>query len=182
MLKECEKIRESLRCNLMSVNEFGKLLEMKFFVYNGCRDKLGRPIMFFLTRNMNLQGVDHDHLKRFFCYQSDIAFASTPPSVDQMIMLVDVHGFGYKNWYVSHFKQAMQFLQIVNAERQYCTCIFRQNLVLKAISSMIKKLLDEGTLAKFRLMGSDYQEQLLTLIDGDNLPVEYGGRFEGLQG
>lgn len=69
----------------------------------------------------------------------------------------------------------MAFLQTINAERQYCTVILRQNLVMKAITGVLNKVIDEGTKAKFRMMGSDYKSQLQTFIHPHNLPIEYGG-------
>lgn len=90
-------------------------------------------------------------------------------------MVADMYEFGFNNMYKAHFQGTMEFLQTINAERQYCTCIIRQNMVLKAITGMVKKVIDEGTKAKFRLMGSDYKEEMLKFIDPDNLPIEYGG-------
>ena len=46
---------------------------------------------------------------------------------------------------------------------------------MKAITGVMNKVIDDGTKAKFRMMGSNYKQQLLTFIDKDNLPKEYGG-------
>lgn len=124
---------------------------------------------------MHLDDISVDHLKRFFCFQLDQICTEMPAHIDQLVMVADMYDFGLNNMYKAHFKGTMDFLQAINAERQYCTCVIRQNMVLKAITGIVKKVIDEGTKAKFRLMGGDYKDKMLKFIDADNLPVEYGG-------
>ena len=66
----------------MSKNEFKELFDLNVLFFNGTHDQVGRPLLILLTRNMNLQNVDVDHLKRFFCYQCDQICASMPEHVD----------------------------------------------------------------------------------------------------
>ena len=47
--------------------------------------------------------------------------------------------------------------------------------------SIVSAWIDPVTRAKFIILGSDYQEKLLELIDADQLPVEYGGTCDGSQ-
>ena len=106
-------------------HEFADLFELNVIVFKGYHDMVGRPIMHILSRNMKLKNVTPDHLKRYFCFMTDQVCSQMPPHVDQMVMMMDVHEFGYNNWFTDHFKQTMAFLQTINAERQYCTCIIR---------------------------------------------------------
>lgn len=101
----------------MQRHEFADLFELNVLVYKGYHDKAGRPILHILVRNMRLDKIAPDHLKRFFCYQTDLICAQMPPHVDQLVMMADLHGSGFNNWYLTHFKQTMEFLQTVNAER-----------------------------------------------------------------
>ena len=41
--------------------------------------------------------------------------------------------------------------------------------------AIIRPWLDPVTRDKFRVLGSNYQSELLEVIDAENLPVEYGG-------
>ena len=49
-------------------------------------------------------------------------------------------------------------------------------MVLKAIGGVVKAVFDEGTKAKFRIMGGNFKQELAKFIDENNLPKEYGGR------
>ena len=42
--------------------------------------------------------------------------------------------------------------------------------------SVVKGYLDENTVAKISVLGSNYEKQLFEVIDPANLPVEYGGK------
>lgn len=91
-------------------HEFTDLFQMNILVFKGYHDKVGRPILHILARNMRLKNISIDQLKRFFCFQTDYICSRMPPHVDQMVMMMDVHDFGYTNWFAAHFKQTMQFL------------------------------------------------------------------------
>ena len=98
-------------------HEFTDLFEMNVIIFKGYHDMVGRPIMHILSRNMKLKNVTPDHLKRFFCFMTDQVCSQMPPHLDQLVMMMDVHEFGYSNWFMAHFKQTMAFLQTINAER-----------------------------------------------------------------
>lgn len=46
--------------------------------------------------------------------------------------------------------------------------------LVTVLYKMVSPWVDPRTLQKVRIMGSDYQEELLKLIDPDQLPEEYG--------
>lgn len=47
--------------------------------------------------------------------------------------------------------------------------------VFTPLWAMVRPWLDPVTAAKFHVLGSKFQKQLLEVIDADQLPVEYGG-------
>lgn len=47
--------------------------------------------------------------------------------------------------------------------------------IFTAMFCVIKAFLDENTINKVNILGSNYSEALLKEIDAENLPVEYGG-------
>lgn len=56
---------------------------MKCFVYRkDSRDNIGRPLMFFILKNLKLRNIEMDHLLRFVCYSMDMAGANMPTNVD----------------------------------------------------------------------------------------------------
>ena len=46
---------------------------------------------------------------------------------------------------------------------------------------IVTTFLDPGTLAKINILGSDYQEELLNLIEKDQIPREYGGTGKSIK-
>jgi hypothetical protein len=60
---EAEEMRKSLNCINLNQNDFKELIAMKCFVYrNDCHDNIGRPLMFFVLKNLKLKDVSIDHL------------------------------------------------------------------------------------------------------------------------
>lgn len=58
---------------------------------------------------------------------------------------------------------------------------FPSHLPRQMFWSIVSAWIDPVTRAKFIILGSDYQEKLLELIDADQLPAEYGGTCDGSQ-
>lgn len=53
-------------------------------------------------------------------------------------------------------------------------------MIIRSVQSIVIKFLDDGAKQKVRLLGKNYQSELLKLINADNLPQEFGGRLESL--
>lgn len=64
----------------------------------------------------------------------------------------------------SYYPETMGKFYIVNAPFMFST-----------VWNFIKPWLDEVTVAKISILGSDYKPKLLEQIPAENLPVEYGG-------
>lgn len=109
-IKKAEEERILFNCNLMYRHEFSDLEAKKFFVFRGHHDKVGRPILHILLRNLNLEGVEISQLKRFFCFILDDICSKMDSHVDSLIMIVDCKGFGRSNFWLNHFRAVMGFL------------------------------------------------------------------------
>jgi hypothetical protein len=68
-----------------------------------------------------------------------------------------------------HFPERLGPLYIINAPRMFTF-----------VWGGIKPALDERTRNKLKLIGTNYEEELLGIIDSDQLPPEYGGTGEPL--
>jgi hypothetical protein len=55
----------------MNEIEFTFMQKLNIVVYKGYVDKVGRPIVHLLLRNLILKGVSYNDLKRFFCFTLD---------------------------------------------------------------------------------------------------------------
>jgi len=70
-LKACDLLRSSLNCFKMNDIEFTYIQNLNILVYWGYTDKVGRPIVHLLLRNLILKGISPNDLKRYFCYTLD---------------------------------------------------------------------------------------------------------------
>ena len=108
-LREAEEIRSSL--GPLNSDDFSELISMGFFKFRpDCHDKVGRPILFVIAKNLKLKKVSYDLMSRYFVYTLDAICASMAESVDKFIMIVDFNGFGYGNCWVNHAKALIPFL------------------------------------------------------------------------
>ncbi|KAI0785250.1 CRAL-TRIO domain-containing protein, partial [Abortiporus biennis] len=98
--------------------------------------------------------------------------------VDGTFVIVDLKGFSLSQFWQmknlarmsfqisqDYFPETMAQLAIVNAPTSFTT-----------IWSFIKPWLAKETQAKVDILGSDYQEVLLDLVDAENLPASLGGK------
>lgn len=53
-----------------------------------------------------------------------------------------------------------------------------QRRYFTAIYAMVTPFMDPVTRSKFRILGSDYFEELSAAIDESNIPTDYGGKME----
>ncbi|KAF8555231.1 CRAL/TRIO domain-containing protein [Imleria badia] len=97
--------------------------------------------------------------------------------IDQSIVIVDLQGFGLSQfWQVKslvqmsfqisqdYFPETMGQLAIINAPPSFTF-----------IWSVIKPWLAKETVEKVDILGKDYKEVLLQIVDADNLPASLGG-------
>jgi len=97
------------------------------------------------------------------------------------VVVMDLEGLGWKHIYpsaLSLFKSILQLDQDNYPETLKCYYAINSPTIVHAIYRMIKPCLDKRTLDKVNILGSDYQQELLEIIDADCLPKEYGGTCE----
>ena len=106
---------------------------MNCIFYDGQKDTQGRPVVFVILRNFILKGVSEEQFRRFICFLSDKFVRDMPVTVDTFILVVDAHGFGYKNMFKNHVKSMLHFLQAIQRGRQYCSCVIRGNMIIRTV-------------------------------------------------
>ena len=82
-------------------------------------------------------------------------------------------------------KECYNFVQIAS---QICQDYYPETLgsfivinvsfILRAAWAIVKNFLNENTVAKIQILGSDYKEVLLSQIHEDNLPSFFGGKCQ----
>lgn len=148
-------------------DDFHMLSQRNCLIYNGSRDRKGRPILYIVTRNICLKDVSIEQMSRYVCHVMDAVCADMPPHMDNLLLIVDCEQFGQKNWSKAHFKSLIQLFSVVYPERIYATCIVRQKVAVKAIQKIANKLVDESSRRKWHFMGADYQSELQALVARD---------------
>ncbi|KAJ3305024.1 cytosolic factor, phosphatidylinositol/phosphatidylcholine transfer protein [Kappamyces sp. JEL0829] len=95
----------------------------------------------------------------------------------QLFNIVDIKGVA-----LSGFPQVQSIVtSIAKTDTEYypetlgCMCIINAPMLFTAIWAIIKRFLDQKTISKIHILGANYQDKLLDLIDASNLPLEYGG-------
>ncbi|THV05311.1 CRAL/TRIO domain-containing protein [Dendrothele bispora CBS 962.96] len=153
-------------------------------------DKQGRPLNFEF-----LGGLDVNRLYKECTperhWQSIIVTAESLPReiipsaarhhdkpVTSVFVIIDLKGFG-----ISQFWQMKNLVQrSFQVSQDYYPETMGQLAILNAPSSFtfiwsaVKPWLDKETVKKIDVLGSDYQERLLELIDAENLPSILGGK------
>ncbi|TDL22200.1 CRAL/TRIO domain-containing protein [Rickenella mellea] len=98
--------------------------------------------------------------------------------VDDVFVIVDLKGFGLKQfWQIKYvvrdcfqisqdyFPETMGKLAVINAPSSFAV-----------IWKFVRPWLAQETQDKVEILGSDYQDVLLSLVDAENLPASLGGK------
>ena len=106
------------------------------------------------------------------CYET-----STPDNhVETFTTIMDLEGLS-----LSHFNSAGVIKLFSDCdklnypERMGCLCVINAPSVFPMIWKVVKGWLDPVTANKIYILGDDYKETLLSIIDAEHLPQEYGG-------
>ncbi|KAG0625306.1 hypothetical protein M758_2G044000 [Ceratodon purpureus] len=141
------------------------------------RDKQGRPICVILARNHTANKEDFDEFRRFIVYSMDKILTAASDSTDGKInCIIDLEGLGFKNldskafiagfdMYQSHYPERIEKFYMVNAP-----------LIFNGLWKVVRSFINETTSKKIVFVDKKKaQETLLSVIDADQLPKEYGG-------
>ncbi|KAF8195579.1 CRAL-TRIO domain-containing protein [Pholiota molesta] len=99
-------------------------------------------------------------------------------SIGTAFVIVDLKGFGLGAfWYMkSLVRNAFQVSQDYYPETMGQLAIINAPATFTMIWSVVKPWLSKETVAKIDILGSDYQDVLLELVDAENLPTSLGGK------
>ena len=97
-------MRMTFNCKRMNDQYFMELYKMNFLINRGHKDMNGHPILYLVAKNMHLKKISEEFFNRFICYIIDGMCANMEPHIDNLVLIIDCHKFGYKNWSKSHFK------------------------------------------------------------------------------
>jgi len=155
-------------------------------------DKLGRPVYYELTGKIRVpdvlnKGVSADDMVVRHIRQQELTILRMQESekkcnrqIEKQIIVLDLEGL---SMYPDPTAMGI-FKRILAIDRKYYPERLSQFFLINCpwfftgIWSMISPWLDPVTVKKFRVLSADYQSELKSIIDEDNLPVNFGGKAE----
>ena len=166
-------------------------------------DKKGRPCYFEKTgviscrfRDvMNREGMCPDRLVERHVQQQEMMIrridyanrnrdvASFPEEISKQVVVFDLKNLSFALDFeaIDVFKRTIQIDQDYYPERLQHFFMLNTPIFFSAIWAIIKPFLDEVTVNKFKILGSDYEQTLFQFIDPSNVPEELGGSDEDFQ-
>ena len=199
MILDCEKWRKDFHVveltKSFSYEEEDAMHELYPRFYHKT-DKKGRPIYIERFFNMDVKKIykltDQDRLikrhvrdyEKLCNYRFPACEAAHGDRVEQTCSILDL-----KDVPLSQFNEVRKFLQSVSAiasdyypETLGKMFIINAPMLFTAIWAIVKTMLDEQTVAKISVLGSNYQKELLEHIELQNLPKILGGNCQCANG
>jgi CRAL/TRIO domain/CRAL/TRIO, N-terminal domain len=135
------------------------------------------PTMFSFTTQERFLTNHIRNFEKFIRYRMAACSAKTGKFIEQGTSILDLKGVP-----LSQFNQVRKVIQSISAissnyypEHMGKLVIINSPTLFTAIWVVIKGMLDDATVAKISILGSNYQKELLALVDKENLPATLGG-------
>jgi hypothetical protein len=178
MLEDFIKWREtSGHLQLTLTPEISNFLKYQLFYLLPKPDKFGRSIMILNPRNWNPNANKVESCINSFYYLVNLAIKQLSPPLENYVCIVDLNGYGLRNNDYGVLKEQAHVLQNYYPERMGVSFVVNGPWYLASVWKIIQSWLEERTRRKIQILGSDYQNTLLELIDADVLPDFLGGKY-----
>jgi hypothetical protein len=155
-------------------------------------DKQGRPIYIQKTGAINMsemeKRISHETLVRrhiWYMERQIDAMKRSPQHlrnggterVERLNNIIDLKGLSLMPSFatINAFQETTRIDQLYYPERMGKMIIIRAPMIFWGFWKIISPLLDSVTKEKIVILGNNFEEALLELIDADQLPEEYGG-------
>ncbi|KAH7198351.1 CRAL-TRIO domain-containing protein [Fusarium flagelliforme] len=186
--------------DVISINDFEEARKM-YPCWSGRRDKRGLPICMFDVAQLTSENmakynasqtstarsqhtvVFHDYMTRFvlpLCASMPDCQAKSP-SVVSSVYLVNAASFGLRQaWSLKGYAQEVSQLLAVCYPEMVDRCyVMNAPAYFGKIWGILSKFVDPRTAAKLIIVssGEDSLSTLTPLLDVENIPTEYGGKF-----
>ena len=178
-------------CKTFTFSEAQKLAEIYPQFYHKT-DKQGRTVYIEQLKNLDVSKVmaitTQDRLiskhireyEKFTRYRLAACSAKMGKNVENGFTIIDLKGVP-----LSQFNQVRKMLGSLSSiasdyypETLGVMFAINAPTLFTAVWSIVKNMLDEHTVSKIHILGSNYKEQLLKHVDAANLPKIYGGECE----
>lgn len=154
-------------------------------------DRWGRPVWIELLGHIDVDALlKVTTIERFLRYHIQCcesfrqvklpacSAAAGRPILTQTIIL-DMSGLSPTRHFTLTVQRFLHTLSQIDSanfpEHLGCMLMINTPLLFRSFWSVIKGFLDERTLAKIKVLGSNYKSELLAVVAPENLPVQFGG-------
>lgn len=156
---------------------------------NHKRDKMGRPVYIEGTGKIKLPKVMEylpaEKLVRRHIRMQEIAMrrlkkvsAERGEVIEKMCVILDLENLSLRpdSAGIGIFKECIRIDNAYYPETLGDLYIINAPWIFHPLWALIKPWLDPVSKQKFHILGSNFREKLLEVIDAESLPVEYGGK------
>ncbi|XP_010527376.1 PREDICTED: random slug protein 5 [Tarenaya hassleriana] len=176
MLKETLKWRIQYKPEEIRWEEIAREAETGKIYRANCTDKYGRTVLVMRPSCQNTKSTKGQI--RFLVYCMENAILNLPAHQEQMVWLIDFHGFNLSHISVKVTRETAHVLQEHYPERLGLAILYNPPKFFEPFWKMVKPFLDPKTCNKVKFVYSDDGESkkvLEDVFDMEQLEVAFGG-------
>ncbi|XP_010538952.1 PREDICTED: random slug protein 5 [Tarenaya hassleriana] len=146
---------------------------------SSCFDKQGRPVLVLRPSQENSKSVKGQI--RYLVYCMENAVQNLPPDQEQMVWLIDFHGYSLANVSLKATQETAHVLQEHYPERLGVAILYNPPKFFEPFWKLVKPFLEPKTRNKVKFVYSDDLETkkiLEDLFDMDQLETAFGGNSD----
>lgn len=150
--------------------ETGKIYRPNYY------DKHGRPVLIMRTNRQRSKSLKEEI--KHFVYCMENAILNLPPNQEEVVWLVDFHGFNLSNISFKMTREVSHILQKYYPQRLGLAIMYDAPKIFQPFFSMVKVLLDPETCNKVKFVYSNdgnTKKIMEDLFDMDQLEQAFGG-------
>ncbi|EOA38331.1 hypothetical protein CARUB_v10009832mg [Capsella rubella] len=177
MLKETLKWRTQYKPEEIRWEEIAREAETGKIYRANYTDKYGRTVLVMRPSSQNTKSYKGQI--RFLVYCMENAILNLSDSQEQMVWLIDFHGFNMSHISVKVSRETAHVLQEHYPERLGAAILYNPPKIFEPFYKMVKPFLEPKTCNKVKFVYSDdnlSKKVLEDLFDMEQLEVEFGGK------
>ncbi|CAF1979619.1 unnamed protein product [Brassica napus] len=181
MLKETLKWRIQYKPEEIRWEEIAREAETGKIYRSNYTDKYGRPVLVMRPSCQNTKSPKGQI--RFLVYCMENAIMNLPDNQEQMVWLIDFHGFNMSHLSIKVSRETAHVLQEHYPERLGLAILYNPPKIFEPFWKMVKPFLEPKTCNKVKFVYSDdnlSKKILEDIFDMEQLEVAFGGENSDL--
>nr|BAH19871.1 AT1G22180 [Arabidopsis thaliana] len=177
MLKETLKWRAQYKPEEIRWEEIAREAETGKIYRANCTDKYGRTVLVMRPSCQNTKSYKGQIRILVYCMEN--AILNLPDNQEQMVWLIDFHGFNMSHISLEVSRETAHVLQEHYPERLGLAIVYNPPKIFESFYKMVKPFLEPKTSNKVKFVYSDdnlSNKLLEDLFDMEQLEVAFGGK------